>query len=352
VTKETVIMIVGLLLADAMRSFDIGAALEVFAYDRSISGVPKDDVRFASATGHVTLDHGLRLVTGPLSALDGCELVVVPGFANLDAYPSTVTPASPYAGQRRPGWADLAVPPELAAALTKAHETGSEIASVCTGAFVLAKAGLLDGLEATTHWGACETLAEQHPRVRVRPDVLYTHDAVRRVWTSAGVTAGIDLCIAIKAARHGAAAAATVARSMVLPAARHGGQAQYIPPRFTEHETAGADLEALCATIRQDLSRIWTLADMAEIGHLSSRSLQRRFTEKIGMSPSAWLIRERVRASQELLESSTLSVSQVASRVGFGSADLLRKHFCPLVGTTPTRYRTAFSLPQSARTNE
>ncbi|MDR1213096.1 MAG: helix-turn-helix domain-containing protein [Propionibacteriaceae bacterium] len=330
-----------------MRSFDVGAALEVFAYDRTVSGVPRDDVRLVSTTGHVTLDHGLGLATGPLQALAGCELVVVPGFANLDAYPSTVTPASPYAGQRRPGWADLVVPSDLAAALVESHSGGAEIASVCTGAFVLAKAGLLDGLEATTHWGACQTLAEQHPRVRVRPDVLYTHDAARQVWTSAGVTAGIDLCIAIKANRHGAAAAATVARSMVLPAARHGGQAQYIPPRFTEQETAGADLAALCEEVRQDLGRAWTLADMAETGHLSIRSLQRRFAEQVGLSPSAWLIRERVRAAQELLESSALDVSQVASRVGFGSADLLRKHFCPLVGTTPTRYRTAFSLPQS-----
>jgi transcriptional regulator GlxA family with amidase domain len=326
-----------------MRSFDIGAALEVFAYDRTISGVPKDEVRLVSAAGRVTLDHGLQLDTGPLSALDGCALVVVPGFANLDAYPSTVTPASPYAGQRRPGWADLVVPLELATALTKAHEAGAEIASVCTGAFVLAKAGLLNGLEATTHWGACQTLAEQHPRVRVRPDVLYTHDPARRVWTSAGVTAGIDLCIAIKATHHGAAAAATVARSMVLPAARHGGQAQYIPPRFTEHETAGAGLEALCEIVRQDLRRAWTLAELAETSHLSTRSLQRRFAEQVGMSPSAWLIRERVRAAQELLESSALDVGQVASRVGFGSADLLRKHFCPLVGTTPTRYREAFN---------
>jgi AraC family transcriptional activator FtrA len=157
------------------------------------------------------------------------------------------------------------------------------------------------------------------------------------------VTAGIDLCIAIKAAWHGAAAAATVARSMVLPAARHGGQAQYIPPRFAGHETAGADLEALCETVRQDLSQSWTLADMAGAGHMSTRSLQRRFAEHVGLSPSAWLIRERVRAAQELLESSVLDVGQVASRVGFGSADLLRKHFCPLVGTTPTRYRTAFN---------
>jgi transcriptional regulator GlxA family with amidase domain len=336
-------MIVGLLLADAMRSFDIGAALEVFAYDRTVSGVPRDDVRLASAAGHVALDHGLRLTTGPLTALDGCELVVVPGFADLDSYPSTVTPAGPYAGQRRPGWAGLAVPPELAVALARTREAGAEIASVCTGAFVLAKAGLLDGLEATTHWGACETLAARHPLVRVRPDVLYTHDPVHRVWTSAGVTAGIDLCIAIKAARHGAAAAATVARSMVLPAARHGGQAQYIPPRFARHETAGADLEALCGTVRQNLRQAWTLADMAEAAHMSTRSLQRRFAERVGLSPSAWLIRERIRAAQELLESSVLDVGQVASRVGFGSADLLRKHFCPLVGTTPTRYREAFN---------
>ncbi|MDR1264459.1 MAG: helix-turn-helix domain-containing protein [Propionibacteriaceae bacterium] len=341
-------MIVGLLLADAMRSFDVGAALEVFAYDRTVSGVPRDDVRLASPAGQVTLDHGLRLATGPLSGLAGCELIVVPGFANLDAYPSTVTPASPYAGQRRPGWADLAVPPGLAAALVEAHAAGAEIASVCTGAFVLAQAGLLDGAEATTHWGACQTLAEQHPRVRVRPDVLYTHDAARRVWTSAGVTAGIDLCIAIKAHHHGAVAAATVARSMVLPAVRHGGQAQYIPPRLAERETVGADLAALCAAVRRDLGRAWTLADMAAAGHLSSRSLQRRFAAQIGLSPSAWLIRERVRAAQELLESSVLDVGQVASRVGFGSADLLRKHFRPLVGTTPTRYRTAFPPPRPA----
>jgi transcriptional regulator GlxA family with amidase domain len=201
---------------------------------------------------------------------------------------------------------------------------------------------------ATTHWRYCELLQRRHGRIRVDPTVLYTHDAERRLWTSAGVTAGIDLALAIVAAHHGASVAAEIARSMVLSAGRRGGQAQYVPVRYRAHEALGTVLDELREHVRQHLTRPWTLGELSALAHTSPRTLQRRFASRTGMSMSRWLIDERLTAARELLESTTLTIEQIAQRVGFASADLLRKHFAARFGTPPSRYREAFGHPDRA----
>lgn len=322
-------MEIAILVMPGMRSFDVAAALEVLADDRSDRQVPTNRVRLVSSDRQVALDHGLRATTEPLAAADGAELIVIPGFDDVDAL---VDP-------------DAGMVAEAVACVRSVHERGGEVASLCSGAFLLAATGLLDGTVATTHWRYCEELRQRHPRIRVDPSVLYTHDVERRVWTSAGVTAGIDLALAIVAAHHGASAAAQVARSLVLPAGRRGGQAQYVPVRYRSHEALGTVLDELRDHVRRDLARPWTLSELSALAHASPRTLQRRFTARTGMSMSRWLIDERLTAARELLESTTLTVEQVAQRVGFGSADLLRKHFATRFGIPPSRYREAFGEP-------
>lgn len=203
-------MRVAVLLLQGMRSFDVAVALEVFAGDRTARGVPHDDVVVVASQAEVVLEHGMRLPARPLSAVAGAELVLVPGSSDLPCLLDALDEPEGLAARR---------------ALLDAHAAGAILASMCTGAFVLAATDLLDGAEATTHWSACELLARRHPRLRVQPNVLHTRDNSGTLWTSAGVSAGVDLCLALHAEAHGAAAAATVARSMVLPAVRHGGHA-------------------------------------------------------------------------------------------------------------------------------
>jgi AraC family transcriptional activator FtrA len=320
-------MEIAILVMAGMRSFDVAAALEVLADDRSDRQVPTNQVRLVSSAEQVPLDHGLQATTEPLAAAEGAQLMVVPGFADADAI------------------FDPATSHEVAGAvecLRSVHERGGEVASLCSGAFLLAETGLLDETVATTHWRYCERLQQRHPRIRVDPTVLYTHDVERRVWTSAGVTAGIDLSLAIVAEHHGASAAAQITRSLVLPAGRRGGQAQYVPVRYRTHEGLGTVLEELRDHVRQHLARPWTLRELSALAHASPRTLQRQFTARTGMSMSRWLIDERLSAARELLESTTLTVEQIAQRVGFGSADLLRKHFATRFGIPPSRYREAF----------
>lgn len=321
-------MRVVVLLMHGMRAFDITAVLEVFAEDRTGRGVPYDDVVVVSPHAEVVLKHGMRLAARPLTAAAGAELVLVPGSSDLPHLLDALDEAEGRAARH---------------ALLDAHAAGATLASLCTGAFLLAATGLLDGAQATTHWSACDLLAERHPRLQVQHNVLHTRDHTGRLWTSAGVSAGIDLCLALHAAAHGAAAAATVARSMVLPAARHGGQAQYVPVRHRPRERAGAEFENLRAAVRDQITRPWSLAELAVAAHVAPRTLQRRFALETGTTPARWVLTERLAAARELLETTHLSVEQIAHRAGFGSADLLRKHFTTHLATSPTRYREAFT---------
>ena len=217
--------------------------------------------------------------------------------------------------------------------------------SVCTGAFVLAAAGLLDGLRATTHWEHAQELARRYPAVTVDPAVLYVDEG--QVLTSAGVAAGLDLCLHVIRRDHGAEFAAHIARRTVIAPHREGGQAQYVERPVTGADEGWRSLEPV---------RVWALEHLAEpldVGRLareacmSPRTFARRFRDETGTTPGQWLFEQRTRWAQELLERSALPIERVAAQAGFGSAAVLRTHFGRRLGTTPTAYRRRFHAPAS-----
>lgn len=250
-----------------------------------------------------------------LRQLAGAQTVIVPGLAD---------PSQPIAG-------------EVLDALRAAASRGARIASICSGAFVLAAAGLLDGLRATTHWLAAAELARRYPRIKVDPNVLFVDNG--QILTSAGAAAGLDLCLHLVRRDYGAAVAANTARYSVMPLEREGGQAQFIvyaPP------ASDTTLEPLLRWLDDRLHRPLTLEEIARQAAMSTRTLNRRFREQTGTTPLQWLLASRVRRAQQLLETTTLSVDQVASATGFASPTTFRARFSRLVGTNPQSYRRTF----------
>jgi transcriptional regulator GlxA family with amidase domain len=271
----------------------------------------------APAAGPVPTETGFDvLVPHGLEALASADTVIVPGIGDR-AWP---------------------LPEAALDALRGAAERGARIASICTGAFVLAAAGLLDERRATTHWRYAALLARQFPRVTVDPGVLYVDDG--DVLTSAGVAAGIDLCLHLVRRDHGAVAANRVARRMVVAAYRDGGQAQYVEHPLPAQ--AGDGLAATRAWMEERLAQPLTVAAMARHAGYSPRSFARRFRAEAGTTPLQWLIRRRVAEAQRLLEETDAGIDDVAARAGFGSAVALRQHFGRVVGTAPTAYRRTF----------
>jgi transcriptional regulator GlxA family with amidase domain len=211
--------------------------------------------------------------------------------------------------------------------------------SICTGAFVLAAAGLLDGRRATTHWGYCDRLAAEYPAIRVDPDVLYIDDG--DVLTSAGISAGMDLCLHVVRGDLGADAAMTIARWNVVAPHRDGGQAQFIAMPVPDARNGGG-LAGTRAWALEHLAEALTVRDLARHAHMSARSFARHFVAETGSTPKQWLLSHRVQHARRLLETTELSIEEVAARSGFGSAAALRIHFERVTATRPTAYRSAF----------
>ncbi|MEV4730416.1 helix-turn-helix domain-containing protein [Saccharopolyspora sp. NPDC049426] len=262
------------------------------------------------------------LVEAGLEALQSADTVVIPGWQ---------PPGTP-------------APPAITEALGRAHQRGARIVAICTGAFVLAQTGLLDGRRATTHWRQTAQLAATFPEVQVDPDVLYVDHG--DVATSAGTGAGIDLCLHLVRSDHGAAYASQIARNMVLPPHREGSQLQYAAPPAP----ARAD-ESLAPLLEWATSQLHTLTvcHLAEHAGLSSRTLARRFTEQLGTSPGRWLLGQRLDATRVLLEQTALPVEAIATRVGLASAVNLRRRFRAHFGTTPGAYRRTFGETRPQR---
>ncbi|MEV7008120.1 helix-turn-helix domain-containing protein [Streptosporangium sp. NPDC051022] len=282
-------------------------------YDVSLCGLEPGLVM--SSTGvPVGVAHGVR-------ALRAADTVIVPG---------KVSPEEPVA-------------PEILAELRAAHARGARIATICTGAFVLAQAGLLDGRRATTHWANAARLAEVHSEIRVEPEVLYVDDG--EILTSAGVAAGIDLCLHMVRTDHGVEIANHIARHTIVPPHRSGGQAQYIERPVPER--VGGSLEATRLWLTEQLHRPVSLADMAAHAHLAERTFTRRFRAETGVSPLQWLQQRRLDHARRLLETTDVTVDVVAARSGFPSALALREHFRRVTGTTPGQYRATFLSPSS-----
>ncbi|MGW7080385.1 GlxA family transcriptional regulator [Streptomyces sp. NPDC054866] len=290
--------------------------------------------RFGRTPQDATARYSFRICAetpGPLRTTVGYTMLVDAGLTALQEADTVVIP----------GWqpSGAPVPTTVTEAVRAAHQRGARIVAICTGAFVLAQAGLLDGRRATTHWRDTAQLAAAFPEVQVDQDVLFVDHG--DVATSAGTGAGIDLCLHLVRSDHGAAYAAQVARHMVLPPHREGSQLQYAaqPAPARADESLAPLLE--WATARLDTPL--TLDRLAEHAGLSSRTLARRFTEQLGTSPGQWLLTQRLDAARVLLEQTDLPVEAIATRVGLASAVNLRRRFRAHLGTTPGAYRRIFS---------
>ncbi|GFE12626.1 AraC family transcriptional regulator [Streptomyces glebosus] len=305
------------LLHPPQSPFELACAAEVFGTVRQDVPVHYDFRICAEHPGSLRTTLGYAMVVDAgLAALEDADTVLVPGWQ---------PPGAP-------------VPPAVLEALRAAHRRGARIVAICTGAFVLAQAGLLNGRRATTHWRRTAQLAAAFPEVRVDLDVLYVDHG--DVATSAGSGAGIDLCLHLVRSDHGAAYAARIARHMVLPPHREGSQLQYA----TQPAPARAD-ESLAPLLEWATARLdtrLTLGRLAAHAGLSSRTLARRFTEQLGTSPGQWLLGRRLDAARVLLEQTDLPVEAIATRVGLASAVNLRRRFRAALGTTPGAYRRAF----------
>jgi transcriptional regulator GlxA family with amidase domain len=300
--------------------FELAVACEVFGIDRSDMGLPGYDF-FICATE----DPPLR-AKGGLFSLDTPYRL-----PDLERAGTIVVPAAEDVHERT----DEAT----LEALRKAHARGARIISVCSGAFVLAAAGLLDGKRATTHWMYADLLARRYPKVKVDPRVLYV--AEDNIYTSAGTAAGIDLCLHIVRLDHGADVANMFARRMVVPPHRDGGQAQYVdlPLPVTPEDH---DLSGTLDWMRQHLDRNVTVPELAHRAHMSPRTFARRFLAATGTTPHKWLLGQRILRAQQLLEGTDLPVEMVAEQAGLGSAASLRQHFQRQLNTSPQAYRRTF----------
>jgi transcriptional regulator GlxA family with amidase domain len=302
--------------------FETAVACDVFGIDRREMGVPAYDLRVCSfeegpfvtnGGGGFTFDTPYRL-----DALRWADTIIVPGWPRPVSTP---------------------VPEAVVVELQRAHRRGARVASLCSGAFILAAAGLLDGRRATTHWMYTDELAALYPDVDVDPGVLYVGDG--QVWTSAGTAAAIDLCLHFVRMDHGAEVANVFARRMVIPAHRDGGQSQYVQAPVAVPGTDD-DLGRTLDWAVDHLDRELTVEELARRAKMSPRTFARRFKATTGTTPLQWLLTQRVVLAQRLLEGTDLPVEIVARHAGFGSSATLRQHFGRVVGTAPLAYRQTF----------
>jgi AraC family transcriptional regulator, transcriptional activator FtrA len=311
--------LVAALVYDQLCSFEFGCAAEIFGLPRPEFG--EDWYRFITCAAE----------PGPLRALGG---ITVQSDAALDVLPSAGTIIVP-------GWkgADAAPSEQLIRALLQAHAAGARLLTICSGVFVLAATGLLDGKRVTTHWRYAEKLQRLYPRLNVDANVLYVDEG--QILTSAGSAAGLDLCLHLVRRDYGAAIANQVARRLVLAPHRNGGQAQFIErPILRERHGRLADaIASIIARLHEPMS----IDSMAELAAMSPRTFMRRFQETTGKTPAEWLIDARVERARELLEHSDLSVEQIAARSGFGTAATLRHHFRRKLQLSPISYRARFA---------
>lgn len=310
---------------DGLCTFEFGVAAELFGLPRPEMG--DDWYSFDVASPD----------PGPLRMLGGVTLSASTDLGQIEAAGTVVLP----------GWRDPSErPPEpLLEALRQAHANGARLMSICSGVFVLAATGLLDGQAATTHWRYTDQLQSEYPEIDVQPDVLYIDNGT--LLTSAGSAAGLDLGLHLIRRDFGSEAANLVARRLVVSPHRDGGQAQFI-----SHKVSVEDDTSLVATTTWAIERLnepLTVAQLAEHAHMTARTFARRFRDELGLPPLQWLTHQRVLLAQELLETTQLPIDAVAHRCGFGSAATLRHHFSRATRTTPSKFRDTFGVNQSER---
>ena len=310
---------VAVLAFEGVSLFHLSVPGIVFGVKPAPSGLPPYEVRYCAPTpGRVRCDQGVEIeVPGGLDAMLGADIVVVPAWNHPE----------------------IAAPVALTDALRQAHSRGAQVVGLCLGAFVLGDAGLLDGRSSTTHWACRELFAQRFPKADFHPDVLYVDDG--NVITSAGTVAAIDCCLNLVRQRHGADVANRVARLLVTPPHRQGGQVQYIeqpvPVLHSENRLPG-----VLEWAREHLSEPLSLDALADVARMSRRTFTRRFREATGTTVVKWLASERIARAQQLLETTDMPIEQVAAEAGFGTALSLRQHFAGQVRTSPSSYRRAF----------
>ena len=304
---------------DRCALFELAIAVEVFGLPRPELPIPWYEFTVCSLErGPMRTTGTVRLgATRPLRALATADTIVVPGWRDPEETP----------------------PAALLEAIRRAHRRGARVVSICSGVFVLAAAGLLDGRRATTHWRYTDILRRRHPAIHVEPDVLYVQEG--RVFTSAGSAAGIDLCLQLVRLDHGAEIANRVARRLVVSPHRDGGQAQFIAQPMPPRPEGGLARAMDWALARLD--RPIGVGDLARAAARSSRTQLRPFRDEGGGTPHRWLVRQRVLAAQRQLEVSRASIEEIAASVGFGTAQTLRLHFRRILRTSPDAYRRRFA---------
>jgi transcriptional regulator GlxA family with amidase domain len=301
-------------------AFDLSIVGQVFGHDEASDAYSFEICAERPGSVPSTTGYAVTAARG-LECLTDADTVVVPGYLPLSAPADAVQEA-----------------------LRDAHQRGARIASVCVGAFALGHSGLLDGLRATTHWQHAEEFERRFPAVHLIPDVLYVDQG--RVLTSAGITAGIDLCLYMYRLDHGAAAASEVARRMVVAAHRPGGQAQFSRRPVSETHRGLFDT---CQWAITEMHRPLTVHHLARHATVGVRTFARMFNAEIGLPPMQWLNGQRVLEAERLLEATDLSIDDIAERCGLGSAVNLRRHLMRHIGVTPSAYRKAFrSAPSPA----
>jgi transcriptional regulator GlxA family with amidase domain len=312
---------IAVVLMEDVALFEFGVLSEVFGIDRTDDGVPAFDFKVCSTRPGEPLrtsSHSAVIAPYGLEELEDADLVALPATTWRDEYDDRILDA-----------------------LRRAHERGAILLTVCSGAFVLGKAGLLDGRSCATHWRYAKLFREQYPLAKLDADVLFVDDG--DIITSAGTAAGIDACLHLVRKTAGARVANAVARRMVVPPHREGGQAQYVETPVPAPRPGSEGLGELLDWIRRRLTDPPSVEEMAERARMSPRTFARRFRAETGTTPLAWLIQQRVQRARELLEATEWSVDTIARAVGFGNGTTLRHHFARTVQTSPHAYRTAFT---------
>jgi AraC family transcriptional activator FtrA len=311
---------VAVIVQQGFAPFEFGLACEAFGLDRSNDGIPNFDFRIVTPDpGAIASNIGFTLNVGlDLAFADEADLVVV-------------TPIP------RSSWGN--VDERVSAVVRRAVARGAWVLTVCSGAFAVAASGVLDGKRATTHWMYADTMAAMYPAIEVDPDVLYVQDG--RIITSAGTAAGLDACLHLLRQELGAELTNKIARRMVVPPQRDGGQAQFIDKPLPQ--VASLSLAPVTDWMLENLRLDLTVDQLAAKAHMSPRTFARRFKADFGATPAAWLARQRIIHAQRLLEKTDLGLDRIAYEAGFGSAAVLRQNFARVLDTTPTAYRARFS---------
>jgi len=316
---------VACLVQPGFAPFEFGLACEAFGLDRSDDGIPNFEFRIVTPDpGAVPSTLGFTInVDADLTFADEADLVVVAPIP-------------------RESWPH--VDERVLEVIRRAVARGAWVLTVCSGSFVAAAAGVLDGRRATTHWRYADTMTAMYPGIAVDPNVLYVQDG--RIITSAGTAAGIDACLHLLRIELGAELANKIARRMVVPPQRDGGQAQFIdkPLPVTTSLSLAPVTDWMLENLRLDLS----VDQLAARAHMSPRTFARRFKADFGTTPAAWLGRQRIIHAQRLLEQTDLGLDAISYECGFGSAAVLRQNFARALGTTPTAYRARFACPADA----